>query len=157
MMIPLAASVARRRFANVAIQQQRRTMAGGHAPAPKWEGIDKVVRGYFPQDYQRESQIVSLVSKIPDSLSHPPLFSLTVSMAILGGYTGLFVLIKIGGAISGTKEEPAPVVASSSPVVATTGIPAIDTPEFDKYLETDAFYKMLDSDEQLAKVVADMK
>ena len=85
-----------------------------------------------------------------------PLY-IAVSMAILGGYTGLFVLIKIGGAISGKKEEPAPVVASSAPIVATTGIPAVDTPEFDKYLETDAFYKMLDSDEQLAKVVADMK
>jgi hypothetical protein len=76
MMIPLAASVARRRFANVAIQQQRRTMAGGHAPAPKWEGIDKVVRGYFPQDYQRESQILSHVSKIPNSLSNKPFFPL---------------------------------------------------------------------------------
>ena len=84
-------------------------------------------------------------------------FHIAVSMAILGGYAGLFVVIKIGGAITGTKEEPAPVVASSSPVVATTGIPAVDTPEFDQDLETDAFYKMLDSDEQLAKVVADMK
>jgi hypothetical protein len=78
-------------------------------------------------------------------------------MAILGGYTGLFVLIKIGGAMGGKAEEPAPVVASSAPIVATTGIPAVDTPEFDKYLETDAFYKMLDNDEQLAKVVEDMK
>eukprot|EP00978_Attheya_sp_CCMP212_P008942 scaffold21101_cov56-Attheya_sp.AAC.2 len=29
----------------------RRNMAG-HAPAPEWTGIDKTVRGYFPQDYQ---------------------------------------------------------------------------------------------------------
>lgn len=56
----------------------------------------------------------------------------------------------------GKVQEAAPVI-SSAPVVATTGIPAVDTPEFDKYLETDAFYKMLDSDEQLGKVVADMK
>jgi len=31
---------------------QKRQM-GGHAQ-PKWEGIDKIVRGYFPEDYQRE-------------------------------------------------------------------------------------------------------
>jgi hypothetical protein len=79
-------------------------------------------------------------------------------MAILGGYTGLFVLIKIGGALTGGKaEEPAPVVASSAPIVATTGVPGTESPEFDAYLETDAFYKMLDSDEQLAKVCEDMK
>jgi hypothetical protein len=79
-------------------------------------------------------------------------------MAILGGYAGLFVLVKIKGAMSGGKkvEEAAPV-ASSSPMLASTGIPPVDTPEFDKYLETDAFYKMLDNDEQLAKVVEDMK
>jgi hypothetical protein len=38
--------------------QQRRTMAGGHAPAPKWEGIDKVVRDVFPEDWQSESLFV---------------------------------------------------------------------------------------------------
>jgi hypothetical protein len=79
-------------------------------------------------------------------------------MAILGGYTGLFVLAKVTSAIrgGGKVEEAAPVI-SSAPVVATTGIPPVDTPEFDKYLETDAFYNMLDNDEQLAKVVEDMK
>ena len=54
MVLPLAAAAARRRFgmaAKQSMQQQKRGMA--HAPAPEWEGIDKVVRGYFPQDYQR--------------------------------------------------------------------------------------------------------
>ena len=32
----------------------KRRMGGSAAPAPEWEGIDKVVRGYFPQDDQRE-------------------------------------------------------------------------------------------------------
>lgn len=82
----------------------------------------------------------------------------SVSMAILSGYAGLFVLFKIKGALTGSApvEEAAPA-ASSSPVIASTGIPPVDTPEFDKYLETDAFYNMLDNDEQLAKVVEDMK
>jgi len=40
----------------VATQQQKRTMAGGGGPKPEWEGIDKIVRGYFPEDYQRTFQ-----------------------------------------------------------------------------------------------------
>lgn len=52
MVLPLAAAAARRRVGIIAKQQtQRRNMAG--APAPQWEGVDKVVRGYFPQDHQR--------------------------------------------------------------------------------------------------------
>ena len=57
-MIPaVVASAARRRFAGVARQNivQKRSMGGG--PAPEWEGIDKVVRGYFPQDHQREFRV----------------------------------------------------------------------------------------------------
>jgi hypothetical protein len=73
----------------------------------------------------------------------------------MGGYFGIFCLVKIKGAMSGKKVE-APAVASTA-LVATTGIPAVDTPEFDKYLETDAFYKMLENEEQLGKVVEDMK
>ena len=35
-------------------QNQRRGLAlgGHHGPAPEWKGVDKVVRGYFPEDYQ---------------------------------------------------------------------------------------------------------
>jgi hypothetical protein len=38
----------------VASQHTKRRMAS-HAAAPEWTGIDKVVRGYFPQDDQRTS------------------------------------------------------------------------------------------------------
>ena len=36
-------------------QQQRRNLSlgGHHGPPPVWTGVDKVVRGYFPEDYQR--------------------------------------------------------------------------------------------------------
>jgi len=40
--------------ARAAVTAQRRQMGGSHAPAPEWTGIDKVVRGYFPEDYQRK-------------------------------------------------------------------------------------------------------
>ena len=36
---------------------QKRQM-GAHAQ-PEWTGIDKVVRGYFPEDYQRKCHDVS--------------------------------------------------------------------------------------------------
>lgn len=46
--------------ATAAASQQKRRM-GAAAPAPEWTGIDKVVRGYFPQDDQRESTCVLLI------------------------------------------------------------------------------------------------
>jgi hypothetical protein len=52
--------VTTRRQANAsifAIQHAKRRMAS-HAAAPEWTGIDKVVRGYFPQDDQRTLQLL---------------------------------------------------------------------------------------------------
>mgnify|MGYP003982815927 CR=1 FL=1 len=85
---------------------QRRNM-GGSAPPPT-EGIDGVVRKYFPGDHQ-------------------------LAMAIIGGYFSLYLVSKIVGAVSGgKKEEAAPVTASS----ASAGeIPSIEDPNFGKWLE----------------------
>lgn len=50
----------------VVVQQQtKRGMAGGHGPKPEWTGLDKTVRSYFPEDYQRTFVVVV---KIPNSL-----------------------------------------------------------------------------------------
>lgn len=70
---------------------------------------------------------------------------------------GLIVLAKVGSAMGGKKkvETPAPAADSSAPV-AGAGVPALGTPEFDKFLESDAFDKLLNSDEQLGKVLADL-
>lgn len=56
-------TVARRRatpFFNTQRQQQRRGLAlgGHHGPPPEWTGVDKVVRGYFPEDYQRTLSVI---------------------------------------------------------------------------------------------------
>ena len=75
-------------------------------------------------------------------------------MAIMGGYAGLIGLSSMGG---GKKEEKTPAPVASTASVAGAGVPAVGTPEFDKFLETDAFDKLLNSDEQLGKVLADMK
>lgn len=49
-----------------ATAQQRRTMAGGHHAAPKWEGLDKTIRDVFPEDWQSELYSLLLQSvKIP--------------------------------------------------------------------------------------------
>ena len=59
-------AVAQRRIVSSSIapfrQTQKRGLAlgGSHGPPPEWEGVDKVVRGYFPEDYQ---------VRIPDSLA----------------------------------------------------------------------------------------
>ena len=41
-------------------QQATKRRMGGAAAAPEWTGIDKVVRGYFPQDDQRKLFIFCL-------------------------------------------------------------------------------------------------
>ena len=63
MVFPIAAAAARRQVGRRIVQQasQRRAMGGGHAPAPEWEGIDKVVRDVFPADYQRTCFIANFV------------------------------------------------------------------------------------------------
>lgn len=50
--------LAARRQATVAASQQTKRRMGSSAPAPEWTGIDKVVRGYFPKDEQREFIVV---------------------------------------------------------------------------------------------------
>lgn len=86
---------------------------GSSAPAPEWTGIDKVVRGYFPQDDQ-------------------------LAAAILGGYLGIFILIKIKGAMSGSPpvEEAAPVAVAAAPSTAGA-IPDVDSEEFGAFLESE--------------------
>jgi hypothetical protein len=53
MVLPIIASAARRRVGMMTKQQMQKRSFAGHAPAKEWEGIDKVVRGYFPLDHQR--------------------------------------------------------------------------------------------------------
>lgn len=72
----------------------------------------------------------------------------------MGGYGGLYMLVKMKSAMSGKKEEEKPVVVSSG-AVTDAGIPAIGTPEFDKFLDSEAFVKLLDSEEQLTKALAE--
>jgi hypothetical protein len=64
-------------------------------------------------------------------------------------------IVKIKNAISGTpkvvEEAPKPVVKEEA---VTTGVPSIESPAFAKFVETVAFEKLLDSDEQLNKLFA---
>lgn len=59
--------------------------------------------------------------------------------------------------MGGKKKVEEPAAAAPAAAVEGAGVPAVGTPEFDKFLETDAFDKLLNSDEQLGKVLADMK
>jgi hypothetical protein len=65
-------ALARRRAVPVVLQRtQKRSMAlgGHHGPPPDWQGIDKVVRGYFPEDYQRKYAVVICPPITPMGLS----------------------------------------------------------------------------------------
>lgn len=72
-------------------------------------------------------------------------------MAILGGYVGLGVLYKIKSSVGG---KPAPAeVSGASSGASSPGIPGIESPEFEKFVETDAFVKLLENEAQLAKLL----
>ena len=43
------------------LQKRNFALGGSHGPPPEWEGIDKVVRGYFPKDYQRKLLLLPLL------------------------------------------------------------------------------------------------
>lgn len=61
-----------------------------------------------------------------------------VAAAILGGYFGLFILIKIKGAMSGSPaEEPTPVVAAVAAPSSAGAIPDVDSEEFGAFLESE--------------------
>eukprot|EP00549_Striatella_unipunctata_P003064 CAMPEP_0118673994 /NCGR_PEP_ID=MMETSP0800-20121206/642_1 /TAXON_ID=210618 ORGANISM="Striatella unipunctata, Strain CCMP2910" /NCGR_SAMPLE_ID=MMETSP0800 /ASSEMBLY_ACC=CAM_ASM_000638 /LENGTH=100 /DNA_ID=CAMNT_0006569141 /DNA_START=91 /DNA_END=393 /DNA_ORIENTATION=- len=96
-------------------------MAGGHAPAPEWTGIDKVVRGYFPQDYQ-------------------------LAMAVLGGYFTLITISMIPGKKKPVKEEAKPAAPA-----ATTGSSEILSVDMAEIFEGEVFEKIMSDDETFNK------
>ncbi|KAL7559999.1 hypothetical protein ACA910_013494 [Epithemia clementina (nom. ined.)] len=127
--VTAASSASRRALTRQVIAQcQKRGMGlgGSKGPAPKWEGLDKVVRTYLPEDHQ-------------------------VCMGVFGLYFGLYVVYKISTIGKKKKvEEPAPAAA---PATLTGGIPDIDSPEFEKFLDSEAFVKLLDNEEQLKSLL----
>lgn len=58
-----------------------------------------------------------------------------VAAAIIGGYFGLFLVVKIGLAMGGSKEEVLPIAAASSS--AAGAIPDVDSEEFGAFLESE--------------------
>ena len=75
-------------------------------------------------------------------------------MAILSGYFGIYVVVKIVGSFSKKKpvEEKAPVVAAAD-ATAGSGVPSIESSAFEKFVETVAFEKLLENESQLSKLV----
>jgi len=74
-----------------------------------------------------------------------------VAAAILGGYGGLISLAVLR---SKMKSTPEPVAVETVTVVTETpasdsGIPPVDSPEFDNYLDSKGFFMLLANDSQL--------
>lgn len=94
------------RFGRRAAQRFTRRNMGG-APPPT-EGIDGVVRKYLPGDHH-------------------------VAMGIIGGYFGLYMVVKLIGAVSGSKEAPKPMAAPTAS--SSSEIPSIEDPNFATWIE----------------------
>jgi hypothetical protein len=73
-----------------------------------------------------------------------------VAFAILSGYVGIVVLFKIKNAIFGKPADEVKTVKGGD--LPTTGIPSIESPAFEKFVETDAFTKLLENEDQLTKL-----
>jgi hypothetical protein len=73
-------------------------------------------------------------------------------MAILGGYFSIYLLYKLRCAF--TKKPP---VVEKAPVVevatVNTGVPSVESPAFEQFVETSAFEQLLENEGQLAKLV----
>lgn len=74
-----------------------------------------------------------------------------MAAAILGGYGSLIGLAVLR---SKMKSSPEPVAVVETVAVTETpatdsGIPPVDSPEFDKYLDSKGFFMMLGNDSQL--------
>ena len=72
-MFPISAvnAASRRALARqVLTQGQKRGMAlgGAKGPPPKWEGLDKVVRTYLPEDHQGESSGKAILFLVKDDV-----------------------------------------------------------------------------------------
>jgi hypothetical protein len=76
----------------------------------------------------------------------------TVSLAILSGYFGIYVIVKIVGAFSKKKpvEEKVSVAADTA---ESSGVPSVESSAFEKFVETVAFEKLLENESQLSKLV----
>jgi len=120
----MISSTLRMTASRAATAQQRRTMAGGHHAAPKWEGLDKTIRDVFPEDWQ-------------------------IAGLILTGYGSLIALYQIKSAFTA---KPA-VVEEVKQVAIEGGIPSSDSPEFSAFLDSDAFLQLLENEEQLTKAL----
>jgi hypothetical protein len=73
-------------------------------------------------------------------------------MAILGGYFSIYLLFKLRSAFS---KKP-PVVEKAPVLVVTTdstGVPSVDSPAFEQFVESSAFEQLLENEGQLAKLV----
>jgi hypothetical protein len=79
----------------------------------------------------------------------------TVAIAILSFYTGGVILYKISSAIS-SKPKPIETVVVAKVEAPTTGVPSIESPAFEKWVETDAFTNLLENEEQLKSLVESM-
>lgn len=103
---------------------------GSGGPAPKWEGLDKVLRDRFPHDYQ-------------------------VAGVFLTGYSVLIGAYMIKSKFTKAPKAADPVAAAATEVASGDDVlPATDSPNFEAFISnSDKFGKFLESEESMMKWV----
>merc|ERR1712080_767160 len=105
-LISLNRSIAKR-VSNLSTKPKRRLM--GTVPTPEWTGIDKIVRGVFPEDYQ-------------------------LCGAIIGGYSTMIAFFALKSKLNKKIEERNVHSVEST----DNDHPSIDSPEFVTFIENEA-------------------
>lgn len=79
----------------------------------------------------------------------------SVAAAILGGYSGLISIAVLRSKMKGSPEPAAEAPAAVEAAPASTGdvLPSVESPDFEKFLNSDAFGKFVESEESLMKWV----
>lgn len=92
---------------------------------------------FFPEDFS-----FRMTSHITSSLTficfvHSPRIPIrSVAGAILSGYGVLILGAVIKSKIGGSAPEPEPAAPAAAPAAASGDLPSIDSPEFEKFIES---------------------
>lgn len=101
----------------------------------------------------------NLLCRHSNNISSSFVTSCLVAAAILGGYSSLIGIAVLRSKMKST--PPAPVVEtvkiSETPTTTdASGIPSVDSPEFDAYVDSKAFMMLLENDSQLTELTNSM-
>ena len=103
--------------------------------------MDMQLLGFFPQEFSFSNEFPyhkqAHISHRPSPLIvFSSYYVVSVAGAILSGYGVLILGAVIKSKIGGSAPEPEPAAPAAAPAAASGDLPSIDSPEFEKFIES---------------------